>query len=162
MNVCNTVIHACTGVGLIVSKTIYNQGYAAWTEGLVISPAEWKLRKSAACAAGRDRFLSTNYDTLANRVNTDSNPIRQCVPLADRKQFVGTTHINELGYPADYPYAMAIPNPLVTTPLPEGQLLISQLYRLSCDFNKDFFAPVYYFTMNRTELEAADNPAVQW
>lgn len=77
-----------------------------------MSTEEWRRRKSAACTAGTDHFLSTDYDTVANRINLDSNPVRQCVRLGDIKLELATYHLNELGFPADLPYASAIPNPL--------------------------------------------------
>ena len=142
-------------IGLLVSKAKFNQGYAEWTQDLVMSTAEWKQRKAAACAAGSDSVLSTNYHTVANLVNLRSNPARKCVPLGDRKLELATYHVNELGYPADYPYAAAVPNPLVTEPRSEGQVLTAQVYRLSCDFDANFFAPVYYMRINRTELQTS-------
>ncbi len=147
--------------GLVISKSNYNKGYDVWTDGLVMTTEEWKSRKSVACEAGTDHFLSTNYDTVANRVNLDSNPIRRCVPLGDRKLQLTTYHVNELGFPADLPFASAIPNPLAQQ-APEGKVLVAQVYRLSCDFDNKFYAPVYYLTVNRTELISAETDGNEW
>jgi hypothetical protein len=147
--------------GLIIPKTQFNKGYGVWTENLVMSPEVWRARKSAACAAGTDQVLSTNYDSLVNLVNRASNPVRKCVPLGDRGTLEIARHYQELGYPADYPYASAIPNPLVPpNNLNEGQLLSALLYRIACDYDADHYAPVYFFKMNRTELEVGIDPSV--
>lgn len=147
------ILSNITEPGIIVLKSKYNQGYSSWTQGLVMPVSDWKERKDASCEAGTDHVLSTNYDTVANRVNLDSNPVRKCVPLGDRKFLINTVHINTFGFPADFPYAQTIPNPLVTVPRTEGYFVVTEAYRLSCDFNASFFAPVYYFVVNRTVLD---------
>ena len=112
----------------------------------------WRARKAAACASGTDQLLSTNYSTVANEVNLHSNPARRCMPLTYRRN--AAWHINVFGYPFDLPYARTLPNPTVTTPRAEGYILTAWAYRLSCDFNKDYFTPVFSVVVNQTVLNS--------
>ena len=142
-------------VDLLVPKSKFNGG-SSWTQELQMPLDEWKARKAAACVNCTDQFLSSNYSTVANLLNIHSNSVRQCTPITNRQP--EAPQINVYGYPADLPYAWAFPNPLVQLSTPTmAPTTAAILFRLSCDFDKDHFAPVYSFMMNLTQLQSLDN-----